>query len=472
MSRASAIAAAALATSLIATSLTAAAQDRGNAAGALARYVAKTDASYGSTPIGRYTYKGTTIVGVHLVSQTWRDTVWQHQLYLIRPERIDAPGHGVLIIGGGRWHESYATGLPERELRAEIEPFVAIARRMHAVVAVVGQVPFQPLLGLTEDRLIAHTLERYLATGDPEWPLLLPMVKSAVRAMDATQEVAAAEWGVVLETFTVFGASKRGWTSWLTAAVDRRVTAVAPIVIDAVNMRLHFPHEIEVWGAPSEEIQPYTDLDLHNVLSSEEGRELREIVDPYNYREMLTQPKLIVVATNDRYFPVDSLNLYWDELVGRKYILYVPNSGHDIVDIPSVVRSIAALNRDVTGISPLPAVAWEVLSREGGLVLCVAADPSPVRVRAWTATAPTRDFRDSRWVPQDLGTIDGESDAVNVLKLPPPERGYAAVFAELEFGRRRQAFALSTNVAILGAPEAPPSTPISRGTPGTCPLNL
>jgi hypothetical protein len=79
-------------------------------------------------------------------------------------------------------------------------------------VAVVGQVPFQPLFDRREDELIAYTFEQYLQTGDAEWPLLLPMVKSTVRAMDASSDVARREWHIPLPTFTVLGGSKRGWT--------------------------------------------------------------------------------------------------------------------------------------------------------------------------------------------------------------------------------------------------------------------
>lgn len=44
--------------------------------------------------------------------------------------------------------------------------------------------------GKHEDEIIAATFAKYMQTEDPTWPLLLPMVKSAVRGMDATTAAA------------------------------------------------------------------------------------------------------------------------------------------------------------------------------------------------------------------------------------------------------------------------------------------
>ena len=54
------------------------------------------------------------------------------------------------------------------------------------------------------------------------------------------------------------------------------------------------------------------------------------MVDPYTYRDRLTKPKLLINGTNDRYWTLDALDLYWDELKGPKYVVELPNAGHGL----------------------------------------------------------------------------------------------------------------------------------------------
>lgn len=53
-------------------------------------------------------------------------------------------------------------------------------------------------------------------------------MKAVVKAMDAVQEFTATLGSPVtpVARYVVAGASKRGWTTWLTAAVDPRVVAI------------------------------------------------------------------------------------------------------------------------------------------------------------------------------------------------------------------------------------------------------
>src|SRR5262245_29496188 len=156
------------------------------------------------------------------------------------------------------------------------------------------------------------------------------MVKGVVKTMDAVQAYAEQEWKKPVKSFVISGASKRGWTTWLTGAVDPRVKAIAPVVIDTLNMAVQMPHQLASFGQYSEMIKDYTLRGLVPMPDTPEARKLWTMVDPYLYRDRLTMPKLIVNGANDPYWTVDALNLYWDDLKGDKWVVYVPNAGHDL----------------------------------------------------------------------------------------------------------------------------------------------
>ena len=42
------------------------------------------------------------------------------------------------------------------------------------------------------------------------------------------------------------------------------------------------------------------------------------MVDPFTYRDRLTKPKLLINGTNDRYWTLDALDLYWNDLQGAE----------------------------------------------------------------------------------------------------------------------------------------------------------
>ena len=208
-----------------------------------------------------------------------------------------------------------------------------MARQLNAPVAILSDIPNQPLFGgLVEDDLLAHTFVQFIATQDPTWPLLLPMVKAVVRAMDAIQAFLPRQLKPQVTGFLLSGASKRGWTTWLTPAVDDRVRGIAPLVYDNLDLARQMQHQRETWGHFSGQIAQYTERGLpQRLLSGEKAAvELAAIVDPFSYRQHLTVPKLIVLGTNDRYWPLDALNLYYDALIGERYILYMPNAGHEL----------------------------------------------------------------------------------------------------------------------------------------------
>ncbi|HQU44646.1 MAG TPA: PhoPQ-activated protein PqaA family protein [Pirellulales bacterium] len=263
--------------------------------------------------------------------------------------------------------------------------------------------------------------------------------------MDAIGQFAKQEWSLDVDEFTVTGASKRGWTTWLTAAVDRRVTALAPAVIDTLNLPKQMPHQLASWGKPSEQIRDYTQRGLHLLLATPRGQRLVSIVDPYSYRHLIDQPKLILLGTNDRYWPLDALNLYWADLTGKKYVLYVPNQGHGLNDRERTLGTVTALHRQAAGELKLADLDWKFIDEPGKLRLRVTSSEPPQRVSAWLAESPTRDFREARWSSQPMeATGDGHE-----FVLPLPEKGLQALFGEAVFATDRVPYFLSTNVRIV-----------------------
>jgi PhoPQ-activated pathogenicity-related protein len=324
------------------------------------------------------------------------------------------------------------------------------AAKLKSPIAVLLHVPQQPVFGgMVEDQIIAYTFEKYLDTGDAEWPLLLPMTKSAVRAMDAVQEFCRKEWDLRVENFTVTGASKRGWTTWLTGAVDPRATAIAPMVIDVLNMPDQMKHQMATWGKYSEQIEDYTRRRIQQRSDTTEGRALNAIVDPYTYRQRMKQPKWLLLGTNDRYWPLDALNVYWDGLAGEKYVTYVPNNGHGLKDMGRVLGGVFAVHRAAAGQLKLPKLTWDLEQRDGHLSLSVRCDQKPKSVLAWTSASATRDFRPAEWKSAATTAEEG----AYCYRLPVPEKGFAALFGEAQFEDGDMPLYLSTNVKIVAAPK-------------------
>lgn len=415
---------------------------------ALKDYVNRPDESFRWSKRREGKLAGGDYAELALTSQTWRGTAWRHQLFTFKPAQVEGGSQAILLIGGGRWKEELAGPAGEGEnLPREAQLIAAAAAALKCPVAVLLHVPHQPILGgLVEDEAISFTFDQYLKTKDPDWPLLLPMVKSVVRGMDAIQQHGKQEWSLEIKNFTLTGASKRGWTTWLTSAVDPRVTALMPMVIDVLNMAPQMKHQLETWGKFSEQIQDYTQRGIQDRSGTLAGEQLNQIVDPYSYRAAIVQPKLIMLGTNDRYWPLDALNLYWDGLSGEKYICYVPNNGHGLKDLARIVGGLTALHARAAGKLELPKLAWKLSPNGQKLHMSVTSNIKPTSVSAWTAAAKTKDFREATWTSQPATEREGAYE----YELEYPASGYAAMFGEATFEGTSMPYYLSTNVRIVG----------------------
>ncbi|MCC6144535.1 MAG: PhoPQ-activated pathogenicity, partial [Candidatus Hydrogenedentes bacterium] len=218
---------------------------------ALDDYVNAPDPAYNWSLFATYPGAGYTHYILHMDSQTWLTasevdrTVWEHEIVVTVPDTVSHDTAHLHIDGGST--TTVTTN--------NITELTAMAVETESIVARLRQVPNQPLTFVdgvprTEDSLIAYGWDQFLRGGREEWLARFPMTKAAVRAMDAVSDFVATQFGgaLAVNSFVVSGASKRGWTAWTTAAVDPRVVAVAPMVIDLLNLNPSFTHHYAALG--------------------------------------------------------------------------------------------------------------------------------------------------------------------------------------------------------------------------------
>lgn len=423
---------------------------------AVDRYVAKPDPAYGWKLISTIPSQGVTTYVLELTSQTWRSAkevdrpVWKHWLTIVKPDR-PAGATGFLVIWQGSNNDPPPKGPSARALR--------VAAETNTVVAEIAMVPNQPLRFTdspdrprVEDDIIAYTRVKHFSTKDDEWLVRLAMVKSGVRAMDAVQQFLASDAGgrTTVEKFVVSGASKRGWTAWLVAAVDERVSAVIPLVIDALNSEAITRHHFEVLGLFSSALDDYVEHGLFpHAIGTKDYQAVLAIEDPYNYRRRprMKMPKFMINAAGDQFFLPDNSQFYYGDLPEEKHIRYVPNAKHDLAG-SDAMDSLIAFHRAVVSGAPRPRYSWRK-EADGTLVLKSADRPREVRL--WQATNPkARDFRLDVIGPAYTSTVAPvRPDGSYAAKVQKPASGYTAYFLEMTYDSGGpQPFKFTTGVAV------------------------
>ncbi|ATP56021.1 PhoPQ-activated pathogenicity-like protein PqaA type [Pedobacter ginsengisoli] len=397
---------------------------------ALSHYLNNADNTFKWELKDSYDLDDVTVFTILLTSQKWREYTWTHQLSIMVPKENKYDGALLFITGGSVDKE----GLPNWSQKGDglIKTFGEIARENRAVVAVLKQTPNQPLYNnLTEDALISYTLHNFKKDGDYSWPLLFPMVKSAKSAMDAVQEFSKQKLHHTINRFVVSGASKRGWTTWLTGAVDKRVTAIAPMVIDMLNMPVSMNYQIKVWKDYSIQIEDYVKLGLVQDLGTGSTNNLTTMIDPYAYRKSLTMPKMILMGTNDEYWPIDNIKNYYDSIPGQNLIHYIPNVGHGLGDGKEAMTTLSSFFGLTMSKSSYPVCTWKSSQSNKGVKVSIKTTADKlIDVTLWYADSPDLDFRNDKWESRKLD-VKPKSE-INAFETYP-NSGYKAFYVDLKY---------------------------------------
>jgi PhoPQ-activated pathogenicity-related protein len=434
---------------------------------ALDDYVVAPDTNYNFRLVNTVPGKGQTTFILQMTSQAWLTTnevnrpLWQHWMILVRPDNV-TNSRSLLLIAGG----SVGGKAPQGAEKNLTE--IALATR--SIVTELKMVPNEPLTFAgetaerTEDGIIAYTWDKFLRTGDPKWPARLPMTKAAVRAMDTVTAFCRSPEGgnLTVDGFVVAGGSKRGWTTWTTAAVDRRVVAIIPVVIDVLNIEPSMLHHYAAYGFWAPSIGDYTALRIMDWTGTPEYRALMKIEEPYQYRDRLTMPKFIINASGDQFFLPDSSQFYFKDLAGTKYLRYIPNADHSLKGSDAYETLLACYDAILTG-RPLPQFSW---TREKDGALRVVTKDTPTAVKLWQATNPeARDFRletlGPKWTSSPLNDQGG---GTYLGKVSKPAKGWTAFFVELTFpSGAATPFKFTTQVSVV--PEILPYKFVPAGPP-------
>lgn len=395
---------------------------------ALKSYMENGDKTFAWEIKDTFTENGVTRYNVLLTSQKWREYTWKHQLTVFVPEKLSYDGALLFITGG-----SVKNGEPNWSDRDDrYWPVLAgMAKQNSAVTAVIKQVPNQPIIGsMTEDEMISYTLHQFKKDKDYSWPLLFPMVKSAVRGMDAVQALVKQKTNREVKRFVFSGASKRGWTTWLSSAVeDPRLVAIGPMVIDMLNMPETLNYQYKTYGEYSIQIEDYTKLGIAQDIGSADGLALQAMIDPYAYRSKLTLPKMIFIGTNDEYWTLDAIKFSWGQVPGQNMLHLVPNAGHDLAGGAQAFEALNGFFATTLQNKAYPVVNWKLEKVAGGTEFKVLAPKDGLKeATLWYSSSSDKDFRNNYWQKTRVRITDEIKYTV-----PNPKKGYHGFYIDLRY---------------------------------------
>ena len=279
---------------------------------------------------------------LNFTSQTWLTPadsdryVWQHIMVVIVPDNFD-PTNNTTNTFGSMYMTGNCKTAPANLPGANDEDLLVaayLATHTGSIASTLFQIPACPITfatdpikkARTEDAIIAFTWQHFVNNPThPEWLLRMPMTKAGVRGMDTLAAFTKTLFPTVhMDSFAVAGASKRGWTTWTVSAVDRRVVAAVPIVMDIWNMVPNLHHQFKAYGGWTFAFKDYWALDFTKKLDDPNTQLMANIIDPTNYPKtrsdgspILQMPKLVINSCMDEFLMPDDTTFWWNEMQGK-----------------------------------------------------------------------------------------------------------------------------------------------------------
>ena len=444
-------------------------------------YVNKKDDTYEYKILKTIKIDGLTQYYLNMTSQTWLNprlvsqSVWFHFMVINIPDKLDTEDFASLYIGSGHNTDK----LPD-EKDEEVKMSVLLSKSTNLISATLKQIPNQPITfsedpdkkRRTEDAIIAYTWKHFLQnTSQPEYLARLPMTKAVVRALDTITSVAR-KHKLTIKRFGVAGASKRGWTTWTAALVDTRIVAIAPLVLDVINLKPILHHMYRAYGGWTFAFKDYFTANVTVHMDTPEFDQMLAIVDPYSYFDRYNRDNISILLINtcgDEFMMPDDNEYFWNKLPGPKFVKMLPNAEHSMAGHElGTIMDIGSFLVSVINNQTLPKVSWRFENKNKIARVYFTSNVKPDEVTLWHANTlidnPKRDFRllagpdpenptpqfifwgkrETKFFPKN-NTYMGE--------INEPERGWSGCFIEatykLKIRGEIRVFQLSSQVNIV-----------------------
>ncbi len=370
---------------------------------------------------------------------TWQGTHWNHRFLIIIPDALKIKNYVLLHITGSE------------DINRPLRYLLPLSNALGMPVSIIYDIPNQPLFGgLREDALISYSFRKFIETDDPQWIIFHPMIKGVRNAMDYLEGYFSHHFDIKLKGFILSGVSKRGWTTYLVGAKDKRVKGIIPLSFDNVNFLKTIPHQLEQWGTYSYDLSDYQRNGILDMMSTSIGKKLLSEVDPWYMRKKLKIPKLIVVGTNDTYWTIDAASLYFDYLWGPKYIYYMSNKGHSLGWDNKIFFTLKKFIFSVVNKYKLPTFrfTYDYTKKEDRVYFRISSKKiRPQGASIWYATSYTKDFRNAVFREKPLFFSKTEKAFFGWIWLP--EARFMAFYPEVEYRDSHTSFYLCTPARII-----------------------
>lgn len=276
---------------------------------------------------------------IKLNDYEWNGEHWQHILLLFIPHKIsiEQTRQIVLFASDEPWanqdEDPMIAGIRNFFEKGDIFLKLLVGPFVQAVpipIAILKQVPYQGKGFPNWDQRMETSLKDFHRTGNLQSHVLIPMIRSILRALDTLDEIFKQHKEL---KYILGGGSKAAWAAWLAAAADRkqRTSGLISIGYNALHFGEHLKLQKRIWGSLSEKMKPYSSI--ARALEGDEykaaAERLLHKLDAYEYLPLLNIPKLMIHGANDPYFPIQSEALYLDRLGPSDHRIYIPALGHN-----------------------------------------------------------------------------------------------------------------------------------------------